>query len=61
MTKIIEISSKLSKPIDVVRVDLYDMEGVVYFGEFSFTPEAGCASFSDSGFGAFFVRRILGK
>jgi hypothetical protein len=35
------IASKLSEGIDFVRLDLYNVEGRVYFGEFTFTPTAG--------------------
>jgi hypothetical protein len=41
----LEISRKLSKGIPNVRVDLYEIDGKLYFSEFTF--------FSDSGFAAF--------
>jgi hypothetical protein len=35
------IASKLSEDLDFVRVDLYNIDGKIYFGEFTFTPTAG--------------------
>lgn len=39
--KMIEISKNLSKDFSFVRVDLYDVDGQVVFGELTFTPH-GC-------------------
>lgn len=36
-----EIAEKLSKEFTFVRVDLYIINGKVFFGEFTFTPSAG--------------------
>ena len=35
------IASRLSAPFDFVRVDLYNTDGKIYFGELTFTPAAG--------------------
>ena len=35
------IASQLSEGLDFVRVDLYNIDGKIYFGEFTFTPTAG--------------------
>ena len=35
------IAQKLSSNFDFVRVDLYEINGVVYLGEMTFTPGAG--------------------
>lgn len=35
------IASRLSAPFDFVRVDLYNVDGKIYFGELTFTPAAG--------------------
>lgn len=48
--KMIEICRNLSAPFDVVRIDLYILGDAVYFGEFTFTPDAGLKSFSDEDF-----------
>lgn len=37
-----EIASKLSEPFPHCRVDLYDLEGKVYFGEITFFHGGGC-------------------
>ena len=39
--KMIALSKILSKDFPFVRVDLYDLEGKVYFGELTFTPADG--------------------
>lgn len=40
-----EYAKKLSKPFKFVRVDFYNYNGKVIFGELTFTP-AGCTSTS---------------
>lgn len=37
----IEVAEKLSKEFDFVRVDLYNADGKIYFGELTYTPSAG--------------------
>ena len=39
--EMVEVSSKLSKGFKVVRVDLYNVDGKIYFGEMTFTPASG--------------------
>lgn len=39
--KMVEIVQKLSQGFDQVRVDLYDINGEIYFGEMTFTNGAG--------------------
>lgn len=39
--QMMRIASQLSEGFDFVRVDLYNTEGKVYFGELTFTPMAG--------------------
>jgi hypothetical protein len=39
--QMISIAAKLSAGFDFVRVDLYNIDGNIYFGEFTFTPTAG--------------------
>ena len=36
-----EIAKKLSKGMKFVRVDLYNINGKIYFGELTFFPSAG--------------------
>lgn len=41
LAEMIEIASKLSSRFDFIRVDLYNIDGHIYFGELTFTPVAG--------------------
>lgn len=43
--KMIEIAEKLSKGFPEVRMDFYNIEGKIYFGEFTFTSNAGMEKF----------------
>ena len=40
-SEMIEISKKLSKEFKFIRVDLYDCDGAIYFGELTFFPGGG--------------------
>ncbi|MDO8537689.1 MAG: ATP-grasp fold amidoligase family protein [archaeon] len=42
----IRLAEKLSKDFDYVRVDLYNIDSKVYFGELTFTPDAGFGLFA---------------
>jgi hypothetical protein len=41
LPQMVEIARELSRGIDFVRVDLYSLEGKIYFGELTFTSSAG--------------------
>ena len=41
MDEMFEIASKLSKGMKFVRMDLYEIRGHVYFGEYTFFPDSG--------------------
>ena len=43
--KMIEITKKLSRQFQFVRVDLYNIDGNIYFGELTFTPASGVTPF----------------
>lgn len=45
LEEMLEIAEKLSKEIPFVRVDLYETNGNVYFGEMTFFPSAGFEGF----------------
>lgn len=45
----IEISKKLSEDFPFVRVDLYEVENKVVFGELTFTPHGGMANYYKKG------------
>lgn len=39
--RMLEVAKKLSEDFDYVRVDLYNCDGKIYFGELTFTHESG--------------------
>ena len=41
LEKMFNIAEKLSKDFTFVRLDLYNVDGKIYFGEFTFYPSAG--------------------
>lgn len=42
MDKMFEIAARLSKGVPYLRVDLYNIDGKIYFGELTFFPRSGC-------------------
>lgn len=54
--KMIELAEKLSKNIPFVRVDFYEINNKLYFGELTFYPGCGCESFQPEEYD-----RILGE
>ena len=44
--KMIELTKKLCKDFNFVRVDLYNVDGKIYFGELTFTPAGGVTPFN---------------
>ena len=44
--KMIELSEKLAKNIPFVRIDFYEVEGKIYFGEITFFPGNGTEEFT---------------
>lgn len=40
LERMLEYASIISKPFHFVRVDFYDLDGKIYFGEISLTPAA---------------------
>ena len=50
LKEMVEIAEKLSSDFEFVRVDLYDFEGKIYFGELTFSPWGGIMnSYSNEG------------
>lgn len=41
LAEMIKIASDLSRPFPFVRIDLFESNDKIYFGEFTFTPSAG--------------------
>jgi hypothetical protein len=58
LDEMVRIAGQLSKEFDFVRIDLYDADDGVYFGEFTFTPGAGCDNFSNAEFASEFLRTV---
>lgn len=48
--KMLDIARKLSKDFPFVRVDLYNVEGKIYFGELTFYPWTGYVQFTPDSF-----------
>ena len=46
--EMIKLAEKLAKDIPFVRVDFYDVDGHIYFGEMTFYPASGYGKFTDS-------------
>ena len=46
--EMLDIARKLSQPFPQVRVDLYQSEGKVYFGELTFFPISGMGKYTSS-------------
>ena len=42
----LELASKLASNIPFVRVDFYEINGQIYFGELTFFPASGMSKFS---------------
>lgn len=45
LNEMIKVAEKLSKDFNFVRVDLYSLNGEIYFGELTFTPACGLSPF----------------
>lgn len=45
LDRMIEVAKKLSWGFPVLRVDLYEVNGHVYFGELTFTSQSGCMDY----------------
>jgi hypothetical protein len=48
--RMIEVATKLCKDFPAVRVDLYNIEGKIYFGELTFFPWSGYVLFNPDSF-----------
>lgn len=45
LTDMIKVAEELSKGFKFLRVDLYNVEDKIYFGELTFYPAAGMGAF----------------
>lgn len=46
LDRMVAVASRLSEDFDFVRVDLYEVDGKIYFNELTFTPSAGYLDFT---------------
>lgn len=53
------LARKLSQDFSFVRVDLYDVDGKIYFGEMTFTPMSGEADFEPSEYNKIFGDMLM--
>lgn len=60
--EILEVSQKLSKDFDCVRVDLYNINEKIYFGELTFCDDSGFGEFTDEKwdytFGSYWKQKV---
>jgi hypothetical protein len=56
--EMVRLASELSQEFSFVRIDLYDADDGVYFGEYTLTPGAACDNFSNAEFATEFLRRV---
>ena len=52
LSRMIEVAEQLGRGFDFVRVDLYCVNGKVYFGEMTHTPSGGLFAWTPSDFDA---------
>jgi len=57
----LELAGKMSKGIPIVRVDFYNVDGRIYFGELTFTSDAGIAITTPFSFSQAMARKIEWK
>ena len=46
LDEMITLAREMSKPYSYVRVDFYYINGKIFFGELTFTPDSGCIKFN---------------
>lgn len=44
--KMLKLAKRLTKPFSYARIDFYNINGIIYFGEITFAHESGCGNFS---------------
>jgi hypothetical protein len=58
LPRMLEVAAQLSKPFPFVRVDLYELEDRVYFGELTFFPGKGVERFRPREYDAIFGAQL---
>lgn len=59
LSRMLQVARQLSEPFEFVRIDLYDTAQGIFFGEFTFTPDAGTRAFSDEAFNRRLLEEVL--
>ncbi len=59
MDKMIELAEVLASNFPFVRVDFYDINGHIYFGELTFTSSAGFAKFTPTSFDVYYGQKLV--
>lgn len=59
LAKMVELASILAQPFNAVRVDFYNLNGQLYFGELTFTPAAGIQHFLPDKYDEFFGSKFM--
>jgi hypothetical protein len=54
----IKIASDLAAPFSFVRIDLYNIDGDIFFGEYTFSPGAGSDHISDENWAITFYAKV---
>lgn len=47
LSDMMKIAERLSETLPFLRVDLYNVQGKIYFGELTFFPNSGMGTFTD--------------
>ena len=50
LNKMLDVASRLSTGFPILRVDLYEVDGKVYFGELTFFPWSGYVQYNPDSF-----------
>jgi hypothetical protein len=58
LEKMVQFAEILSEGFPLVRVDFYNMDGQIYFGEMTFTPAAGFEKFFPNKYDCIFGEKL---
>lgn len=56
--EMVEVAEKLSADMDFVRIDLYTIDSLIFYGEITVTPNGGFGRFSPASYDLFYGRKI---
>ena len=58
LSKMIKLAQRLSSPFTYVRIDFYELDRKIYFGEFTFHPEGGYRKFTPEKWNLIFGKQL---